>query len=125
MHVTMNLFMLFKVQDYQNTVVILSKTTWYKKLLDPVFGHPEIKSFRTKIKTTLTDPDYIFQSIRDQRSKLYLTKITQGVFAFYFLVVVVKYIKERDKIIRYVSTVMINRKLPKTSKLLWERKIST
>lgn len=117
--------MIFKVLDYKNIPVILSSNTWYKKLLDPIFGHPEIKSYRTKIKTTLTNPDYIFQSIHDPRSKLYFSKITKGIFTSYFLVVVVKYIKEQRKNIGYVSTVMINRKLPKISKLLWERKVLT
>lgn len=115
--------MIFKTTDYQNTLVILTKNTWNKKLLDPVFGHPEVKPFLPKIKLILKNPDCIYQSFRDHRSKLFFTKITRGIFASYYLVIVVKYIKEQNKNIGYVSTVMINRKLPKQSKKLWERKV--
>lgn len=117
--------MLIKVNDYQITPVILLKNTWINKLLHPIFGHPEVKPFLSEIKKTIEDPDFVYQSTRDPRSKLLITKISKGIFSSHFLVVVIKYIKERDKIFGYVSTVMINRKLPKTSKLIWERKIST
>lgn len=115
--------MIFKVLDNNKIPVILSKSTWFKKLLDPIFGHPEVKSFLPKIKTALKNPDYIYQSSRDPRSKLFFLIITRGIFSSFYLVVVVKYVKEQEKIIGYVSTVMINRKLPKISKLIWERKV--
>lgn len=114
--------MIFKVKDYQNIPVILSKNTWYKKLLDPVFGHPEIKPFLLEIKETISNPQYVFQSIRDPRSKLLIAIIQSGNFSSYFLVVVIKYIKDDELTIGYISTVMINRKLPKYSIKLWERK---
>ena len=37
--------MIFKVKDYHNVPVILTKTAWYKKILNPIFGHPEVKKF--------------------------------------------------------------------------------
>lgn len=117
--------MILQVHDYSQTLVILSKTTWHNKLLDPIFGHPEVQPMLVQIKKTITKPDFVFQSIRDPRSKLFITKITHGEFISYFLVVVVKYVKEQNKNIGYVSTVMINRKLPKTNKLIWEKKVST
>lgn len=119
------LFMLFKVSDYQNTPVIFSKDTWQHKLLDPIFGHPEIKPFLSQIKSTIRNPENVYQSIRDTRSKLLCTKIQSGLYTSYFLVVVIKYIKEQGKIIGYVSTAMINRKLPKSSKLIWAKKVLT
>ncbi len=63
--------------------------------------------------------------MRHPSSKLLFTKIRKGTFASYFLAVVVKYLKDQDMITGYVSTVMINRRLPKSSKLLWERKVLT
>lgn len=117
--------MIFKILDYSNNPVILSRNTWYKKLLDPIFGHPEVKPFLNQIKDTIKNPDFVYQSVRDSRSKLFFTRIVDGIFYSYFLCVVVKYVKGQDKSVGYVSTVMINRKLPKTGKLLWERKILT
>lgn len=100
----------FKILDYNQIPIILTKETWYKKLLDPIFGHPEIKPYLTQIKFVITNPDYVYQSIRDPRSKLFFAKIKRGNFASYFLVIVVKYVKEQEKVTGYVSTVMINRK---------------
>lgn len=117
--------MLFKVGDYENVPVILTKDTWYIKLLDPVFGHPEVKPYLKEIKNTIKYPNFVFQSIRDPRSKLLFLEITDEIYPSHFLVVVVKYVKKNDKITGYVSTVMINRKLPRESKLLWERKVLT
>ena len=82
--------MVFKINDYQNIPVILSKETWYKKLLDPIFGHPEVKPYLTEIKRTVNEPQYVFQSIRDPRSKLFVSRIKSGKFLFFFLVVLKK-----------------------------------
>lgn len=115
--------MIFNIRNYENIPVILSSETWYKKLFDPTFGHPEVKPFLSQIKNTISYPDYVYQSLRDKKSKLLFTKIFKGIFISYFLCVVVKYIKEQNIIKGYVSTVMINRKLPKTSKLIWTKKV--
>lgn len=117
--------MVFKVIDYKGLSVTLSNDTWSKKLIDPIFGHPEVKPFLSQIKTAIKEPDFVYQSVRDPRSKLFFFKIKRGSFASYFLVVVVKYIKENSKTVGYVSTAMINRGLPKTSELIWERKVLT
>lgn len=117
--------MVFRVKDYNGVYVTLSEETWFKKLQDPIFGHPEVKPFLSQIKSAIKYPAFVYQSIRDPRSKLLFTEITKGIFASYFLLVVVKYVKERGKIVGYVSTVMINRKLAVKSQLIWERKVST
>ena len=96
--------MIFKTYDYSNVTVILSSQTWYDKLLHPIFGHPEIKPFRKRLKTAITNPDYVYLSLRDPRSKLFFSKISQGKFSNYYLAVVVKYVKEQHKIIGYVVT---------------------
>lgn len=117
--------MLFKVKDNDGIQVVLSKSTWKDKLLHPIYGHPEVKPFLSIIKKTIKEPEFIYQSIRDSRSKLNLCQIFYGSNASYYLCVVIKYIKDKDQTNGYVSTVMITRKLPKTSKLIWERKVST
>lgn len=114
--------MLIKTKDKDGTQVILSKSTWNDKLLHPIFGHPEVKPFLAKIKMAIAEPEYVFQSIRDPRSRLLLSQISYGLYASYYLCVVIKYVKDKDQTLGYISTVMINRKLPKTSKLIWERR---
>lgn len=117
--------MIFQVSDYRNIQVVLTKITWYKKILNPTFGHPEVKALLSRVKVTIKNPDFVYKSIRDPRSKLFFAKINSGIFASYYLVVVVKYLQEEHITVGYISTIMINRKLPKASKLLWEKKVST
>ncbi len=117
--------MLFKAKDFQNVPVFLSKETWFKKLLDPIFGHPEVKPYLPKIKLTIKNPDFVYQSQRDSRSKLlYKAKVGKGKFLDCYLVVVIKYVKELSGLTGYVSTVMFNRLLSKKGKLIWQKKVS-
>jgi hypothetical protein len=116
---------IFKVLDYHDITVILSHQTWYKKLLDPVFGHPEVESYLSHIKLSIQKPDYVYQSLKDHRSNLFFKKLSTSTFSRYYLVVVVKYVAEDKKTVGYISTVMINRKLPKEGKLIWGKLIST
>lgn len=115
--------MLFTVKDYQNRVVSLSKDSWFKKLLHPIFGHPETEPYFSKIKTVIAKPDIVYQSKRDIRSELfYKAKVGKGKFIDCYLVVVVKYVMEEEKIRGYVSTVMFNRMLPKAGETIWQKK---
>lgn len=117
--------MLFAVKDFKNVSVSLSSQTWFKKLLDPIFGHPEIKPYLSKIKLAIKNPDFVYQSQRDSRSKLfYKAKIGKGKFLDCYLVVVIKYVKEPSGLTGYVSTVMFNRLLPKKDQLIWQKKAS-
>lgn len=116
--------MIFRVLDYQHIPVILTDRTWSAKILHPLFGHPEVKSFLADMQRIIKEPDAVYQSIRDTRSKLFFHKIQSGEFASYFLVIVIKYVREQETVIGYVSTIMVNKRLPKASQLIWQRKIS-
>ena len=116
--------MIFNTRDYTQTPVVLTENTWFRKILDPVFGHPEVKSFRRQLKSVVQNPNYVYQSVSDQRSKLFFKTITTGEFKNYYLCIVVKYIKEQTEPIGYTSTIMINRDLPKKGTKLWESKTS-
>lgn len=92
------------------------------KLLDSKRGHPEVKDYLSKIRSTINDPDFIFQSSRDERSKLlYKGGLTSGRFKDCYILVVVKYIKEHDLLHGYVSTVMLTNHIKKGGGLLWKR----
>lgn len=117
--------MLFTVKDYQGNLVSLSEKVWFKKLLDPMFGHPEVKSYLPEIKLTVRGPDFVYWSRRDPRSKLfYKAKVAKDKFLDCYLVVVVKYVQEADGLQGYISTVMFNRSLPKKGKLIWQKEVS-
>lgn len=117
--------MLFTVKDFQDVSVVLSEDTWFKKLLNPIFGHPEVESYLSQLKKIIRKPDFVYQSRRDPRSKLfYKANISKGKFLDCWLVVVVKYLQEQSGMHGYVSTVMFNRLLPKKGKLIWQRKVS-
>lgn len=116
---------MFKIEDYSGTKVTLTKETWFKKLLDPVIGHLEVKSYLAEIGKTISAPDFVYQSKRDSRSKIfYKAWLTRGKFAKCFITVVVKYVAEKGKVQGFVSTTLLTTKLPRKGKLLWERKVS-
>ena len=112
---------IFETTDYHNQIVRLDQKVWKEKLMDPVFGHPEIKPYRSFIKHVIQYPDYVYQSSRANNSKLLYRRIPKSDFTGYFLLVVVKYVAGAEKLVGYVSTVLITRKLPTEGKLLWEK----
>jgi len=107
--------------DRFGTQVHLSRETWFEKLLDPVFGHPEVKPYLKSVESALISPDFVFQS-RDPRSKLFFKLgIGRGLFTRCYFVVVVKYVIHKSKRTGFVSTIMFNRSLPKQSVLIWQK----
>ena len=117
--------LMFKIKDYSGTKVTLTKETWFKKLLDPVIGHLEVKPYLAEIGKTISAPDFVYQSKRDPRSKIfYKAGLTRGKFAKCLITVVVKYVREKGKVQGFVSTTLLTTNLPRKGKLLWERKVS-
>ncbi|OGW14774.1 MAG: hypothetical protein A3G93_09875 [Nitrospinae bacterium RIFCSPLOWO2_12_FULL_45_22] len=113
---------MFTIFDKDKIPVTLTKEVWIGKLLDPVKGHPEVKDYLEEIKLTIQEPDFIFQSIRDERSKLlYKGGLTAGKYKDCFILVVVKYVKEADHLHGYISTVMLTGHVKKGGGLLWQR----
>ena len=113
---------MFTILDRNDIPVTLTRTTWFQKLLDPAKGHPEVKSYLSGIKETIQYPDFIYQSVRDPRSKLlYRAGLTSGKFARCYILAVVKYVQEPLGLHGYVSTVMLTDHLKKTGGLLWIR----
>ncbi len=110
--------MIFSVKDYRDIIVNLSETTWYDKILDLIFGHPEVRAYSKEIRSAISQPDFVFKSVRDQRSKLFFRKLTRNFFSDYYLLVVVKYVKEIGRTVGYISTVFITDKLPNKGKRL-------
>jgi hypothetical protein len=64
---------MFETVDYQGYPVVLSKTTWYTKAGNETKTgtHPEIRDYLDDIKITIESPDIVFQSNRDERSRIF------------------------------------------------------
>ena len=111
----------FEVIDYSNTAVALSRTTWQAKAGNSEPGeHPEIQDYLEDVRQAIERPDYVFQSTRDQRSRLfYRLSAGRDAFAGKHLVVVVKYVNEPKGIKGYVSTLYLSRTVYARGEQLW------
>jgi len=119
----MNLY-LFTVPDPECIPVSLSEAVWYGKILHPVLGHPEIKPYLAEVKLTIEEPDYIYPSNRDVRSKLfYRAGLTKGFYEHCYIVVVVKYVPEvNGKVRGYVSTAFLTSQIKAKGEPIWKKK---
>jgi len=107
------------VQDKDGTPVTLTRETWYDKLLNPTGGHPEMKDYFSEIQLAIQDPDFIYQSVRDPRSKLlYKAGLTSGRYQHCYVLVVVKYVQEPTGLYGYVSTAMLTDHIKRRGGLL-------
>jgi hypothetical protein len=113
----------FETVDYSNTPVVLSRATWQAKAGNAEPGeHPEIRSYLADARLTIEEPDLVFQSTRDQRSRVfYRLSVGRGLFAGKHLVVVVKYVVEPEGVRGYVSTLYLSRTIYARGKQLWSK----
>ncbi|MGC8780718.1 MAG: hypothetical protein ACP5UQ_07630 [Anaerolineae bacterium] len=113
----------FETLDYSNTPVALSRATWQAKAGDGGPGeHPEIQDYLDAVRITIEQPDLVFQSTRDPRSRLfYRLSIGRGRFTGKHLVVVVKYVIESAGIRGYVSTLYLSRTVYARGRQLWPK----
>ena len=82
----------FETVDYGSTPVVLSRVTWQAKAGNDKPGeHPEVRDYLEDARLTIEKPDYVFQSTRDRRSRLfYRLSVGRSRFAGKHLVVVVR-----------------------------------
>lgn len=113
----------FDTTDYEGVSVALSRATWQAKAGNDDPGtHPEIRSYLADVQSTIESPDFVFQSTRDERSRIfYRLQAGRGDFAGKHLVVVVKYVQEATGRRGYVSTVYLSRAVYSRGVLLWPR----
>jgi len=82
--------------------------------------HPEVRDYLDAVRATIEQPDLVFQSTRDPRSRLfYRLSVGRGRFAGKHLVVVVKYVTEPAGIRGYVSTLYLSRTIYARGRQLW------
>ncbi|MEE4358305.1 MAG: hypothetical protein V2I97_17680 [Desulfococcaceae bacterium] len=115
---------MFETADYQGNPVVLSKSTWHTKAGSETADgtHPEIIDYFEDIKLAIESPDIVFQSSRDERSRIFY-KIGAGrnEFEGKHLVVIVKYVNDSGRSRGYVSTMYITRSIYSKGEQLWIR----
>ncbi len=104
---------IFETHDYEGTQVALSQDTWQTKAGNGEPGsHPEIRDYLLDIQTTIEQPDLVFQSQRDERSRVfYSLEAGRDMFKGKHLVVIVKYVSESTGRHGYVSTIYLSRSI--------------
>ncbi len=115
--------LVFETVDYNSTPVVLSRATWRAKAGNDEPGeHPEVRDCLEEARLAIEQPDVVFQSTRDRRSRLfYQLSAGRGHFAGKHLVVVVKYVAEPTGIRGYVSTLYLSRTVYARGEQLWPR----
>jgi hypothetical protein len=113
--------LVFETVDYSNTSVVLSWATWRAKAGNAGPGeHPEIRAYLDDVRLTIEQPDFVFQSTRDARCRLfYRLSVGRGPFVGKHLVVVVKYVVEQTGERGYVSTLYLSRTVYARGEQLW------
>ena len=113
----------FQTFDFSNTPVALSRGAWQAKAGNSEPGdHPEVRDYLEDVRLAIEEPDYVFQSTRDWRSRLfYRLSVGRSAFAGKHLVVVVKYVIEPTGPQGYVSTFYLSRTIYARGEQLWPK----
>jgi hypothetical protein len=114
----------FETTDYAGTPVVLSRSTWQAKAGHDELGtHPEIRDCLPDVRAAIESPTLVFQSTRDERSRIfYRLGAGRGEFAGKHVVVVVKYVQEATGQRGYVGTMYLSRAVYSRGMLLWPRR---
>jgi hypothetical protein len=115
----------FETPDYEGTPVVLSLATWHAKAGNDAPGtHPEIRDYLEDVRSTIASPCLVFQSTRDERSRIfYRLGAGRDDFAGKHVVVVVKYVQEATGQRGYVGTVYLSRSVYARGVQLWPRTV--
>lgn len=81
-----------------------------------------MKDYLSGIRLAVQDPDFVYQSVRDPRSKLfYRAGLTSGKYQDCYVLAVAKYVQEAGGLHGYVSTAMLTDHIKKRGGLLWQK----
>jgi hypothetical protein len=114
----------FKTTDYEGTPVALSTVTWQVKAGNGGPGaHPEIHNYQEDVRKTVEAPHLVFQSARDERSRIfYRLGVGRDKFAGKHLVVIVKYVNEAGGRRGYIGTMYLSRSVYARGDQVWPSK---
>ncbi len=113
----------FETIDYAGTSVLLSRATWRAKAgHDEQGSHPEIHDYLEDARATIESPTLVFQSTRDERSRIfYRLGVGRGEFVGKHIVVAVKYVQEATSRRGYVTMLYLSRAVSSRGTQLWPR----
>ncbi len=114
---------IFELLDYEGAHVVLSRVTWQAKAGNGEPGiHPEIRDYLEDIQDAIKAPALVFQSARDERSRVfYRIGAGRDDFAGKHIVVIVKYVQEPTGRRGYVSTIYLSRSIYSRGVQLWPK----
>jgi hypothetical protein len=108
---------LIETTDYEGTAVCLSRATWQTKIVE----HPEINDYLDDVRLTIESPDLVYQSTRDERSRIfYRLYVGRQQWQDKHLVVVVKYVQESGGRRGYISTIYLSRAIYSRGEQIWK-----
>lgn len=112
--------LIFEVMDQQGILVRLDRSVWKDKILAPSpKGHPEVEPYLDQVKETISNPDLVMESAKRTDVRIYYRlRAGQDRYEGKHLLVIVKYVFEKEIIVGYVSTTYLTRKIVK-GKQLW------
>jgi len=115
---------IFEIESYDGAPVALGAQEWKNKIIsDAPIGHPEVADYLNVIRSTISDPDVVFESTkRDDTRLLYKLSAGYGDYDGKHLVIVVKYVEEADGLRGYVSTAYLARGLYAGGRILWQKR---
>jgi hypothetical protein len=113
----------FETSDYEGTPVVLSQATWQAKAGNDDPGiHPEVRDYLEDTRLAIESPDLVFQSTRDERSRIfYRLDAGRGDLTGKHVVVVVKYVQETTGLRGYVGTIYLSRAVYSRGVQLWPK----
>jgi len=73
--------LIFDVEDYTGTLVVLTRRVWENKILSGTeIGHPEVAPYLDEVRQAVAAPDIVFESTRRDDSRLsYRLGVGKGV----------------------------------------------
>jgi hypothetical protein len=114
----------FETTDYAGTPVVLSRSTWQAKAgYNEPGTYPEIRDYLADVQAAIESPTLVFESTRDERSRVfYRLGAGRDEFAGKHVVVVVKYVQEATGQRGYVGTMYLSRAVYSRGVLVWPKR---
>jgi len=107
---------LFRGKDPLDYFITLTSKCWFNHILKE---HPIMGQFLSRVKITIGNPDYIYQSKIDSNCHIHFKRNSHTKYGSFFILVVIEKNKYKPK--GYVKTSFPVFNLKKGGKLIWKR----
>ena len=107
---------MFSCKDPLGNFITLTSKCWFNHILKE---HPIMGQFLSRVKITIGNPDYIYQSKIDSNCHIHFKRNSHTKYGSFFILVVIEKNKYKPK--GYVKTSFPVFNLKKGGKLIWKR----